>query len=589
MFSTLQKRYTLIIIMVTTISLSLLLFLNYFLLRSHSIESARDTSEMIISNVEAQINLLFSSVESTLTALSRYESVRSVEEEEMKNQFISHVQANNEIIRAIYLGTVDGKMYEWGMGPGFIDYTPTFPEGYDPRVRPWYRTGLESDTFALSSPYLYASTEALGITAVMKVYDEERLVGVLGLDIILNGLNNLVDLIEIGEGGRIILLTGEGDELANQFPSVRQDRTILTPFPYLNILKEHSPASHEIYGERYMVHYKESAQTGWTILIALPYRQILAFSLKQMQIIIFYDILIMLLLGSIVTYISKRILTDPIHEIIGVLKKHESGDFQARIRDQATEEFQMIAETFNTVSENKLEQDKRMEAQVVERTQEVLSLQKENVRLRIIEEKERIYSTLHDSLGARLTSINISNNVARHAIDISDVEKVRQMLDRIEYNTAKGITDLKEILDAKEEYRIPKGYITHFFSLHLARRLSVRGIGFSYTLPPPEELEHIRDDILLSFTLMLEELVTNTLKYSQAHTVEIRLELKGKAVTLFYSDDGIGFDTRKAQKQGFGIPGIFRRAEHLNGYVKVYSKPKKGVRYDIHVPAEEQV
>ncbi|MBN2861117.1 MAG: hypothetical protein JXK93_12695 [Sphaerochaetaceae bacterium] len=586
MLDSLQKRYTFIIIVLTMLSLSFLLFIDYLLLRSHSIERAKDTSMMVISNVDAQIDLLIGSLESTLTALSAYDSVQEVDTEDMKNQFLAHVQADEHIIRAIYLGTSEGEMYEWGVGEGFTDNTPSFAPGYDPRTRPWYQIGLASDTFTLSDPYLYASTDALGITGVKKVYDEGNLVGVLGLDIILDGLNNMVNLVQTGQGGKIVLLTEDGEELANQFHSGSQAKIELSLFPYPEILSSTGPSVHEIYGAQYMVHHKKSAKTGWTILIALPFSEILAFSLMQRQIIIFYDIIVMLLLGIIVAFISKRLLTDPLHEIISVLKAHEGGEYDSRIRVQSVPEFQMIAQTFNTVAENKKEREKQMETEVEHRTREVLLLQKENMRLRIIEEKERIYTTLHDSLGARLTSIHISNNVARHAVEIEDITKVRQMLDRIEYNTAKGIHDLKDILEAKEEDSLPEGYFTHFVTLHIARRLSVRSIAFSFSLPEEQQIQRISDETLISLSLILEELVTNSLKYSHAHTVQITLSLEDKEVLLTYVDDGIGFDVRKAKKGGFGIPGIFHRAEYLGGFVQLTSKTKKGVRYNIHIPRE---
>ncbi len=588
MLDSLQKRYTFIIIVLTMLSLSFLLFIDYLLLRSHSIERAKDTSEMVISNVDAQIDLLIGSLESTLTALSSYDSVQQVDTGAMKNQFLAHVTADEHIIRAIYLGTADGEMYEWGVGEGFVDNTPSFPSDYDPRTRPWYQTGLASDTFTLSEPYLYASTNALGITGVMKVYDEQKLVGVLGLDIILNGLNNLVNLVQTGQGGKIVLLTGDGEVLATQFETATQAKTELRIFPYPETLSVSGPSVHELYGAQYMVNHKTSAKTGWTILIALPFSEILAFSLMQRQIIIFYDIIVMLLLGIIVAFISKRLLTDPLHEIISVLKDHEGGKYDSRIRVQSVPEFQMIAQTFNTVAENKKEREKQMETEVEHRTREVLLLQKENMRLRIIEEKERIYTTLHDSLGARLTSIHISNNVARHAVHVEDFAKVKQMLERIEYNTTKGIHDLKDILEAKEEDSLPEGYFTHFVTLHIARRLSVRSISFSYSLPEEHQIQQISDEILISLSLILEELVTNTLKYSHAHTVETTLTLQDRDVLLTYSDDGIGFDVKKAKKGGFGIPGIFHRAEYLGGFVQITSKTKKGVRYRIHIPKESR-
>ncbi|MGD8113675.1 MAG: cache domain-containing protein, partial [Sphaerochaetaceae bacterium] len=323
MFTSLQKRYTATIILIATVFLGLLVIINYVLLRSHSISSAQQTSTMILSNADNQITNLFYSIESTVTALSMQKSIQDVDIEQMKDQFISHVIAKQEIVRAVYLGTADGQMYEWGVGPGFIENTPTFAPGYDPRERPWYKTAVETDSYTLTEPYLYASTDALGITAVKPVYKEGLFVGVLGLDIVLEGVKHLVDLIEVEKDGRLILLTQDNHVLANQFDEPESPSVSLSLFPYPELLKDASPSIHTVYGDTYMIQHTTNSTTGWVIMLCVPYQRIISFSLENMRIIIFYDILLMMLLGTVVTLLSRRLLTDPLNEIITVLDYHE--------------------------------------------------------------------------------------------------------------------------------------------------------------------------------------------------------------------------------------------------------------------------
>ncbi len=589
MFTTLQKRYTAIIILIATLFLSLLVVINYILLRSHSLTSAQETSSMILSNADNQINNLFYSIETTVDALSMQKSIQEVNIDQMKDQFISHVLSKKDFVRAIYLGTVDGKMYEWGSGPGFIDYTPTFAPDYDPRERPWYKTALAADSYTLTEPYLYASTNSLGITAVKPVYNGGKLVGVLGLDIVLDGVKHLVNLIEVEKEGRIILLTQDNHVLANQFNMDKGDEETLTIFPYPDLLEKKEPSIHDLYGDTYMIQHTINSATKWIILLCIPYQQIISFSLENMKIIIFYDVLLMVLLGFVVTLISKKLLTDPINEIITVLDRHEKGDITAHIKEQKVPEFQIIATSFNNVIEMKLEQEKQMEQQVIKRTQEVIRLQKENMRLRIVEEKERIYSNLHDSLGARLTGINISNNVAKHALDKEDLPTVKQMLERIEFNTSKGILDLKEILLAKESDDITVQQFSNFIHQRLKDRLALKRMNYIASLPDDTELEMIDQDTLQNLISIIEEWVTNTLKYSGAQLVELNIEIKGGKMIVIYKDNGRGFDTKKAIKKGFGIPGIVSRVERLGGIVKINAKIGKGVLYHVTVPVKESV
>ena len=589
MFTTLQKRYTAIIISITTIFLTLLLLINFILLRSHSITTAEQTSQMILANVNHQIDQLFFSIESTLDALSMQKNVQEVNVEHMKDQFISHVLSKDVIVRAIYLGTAQGDMYEWGIGPGFVDYTPTFSDDYDPRNRPWYKKALETNSYAITEPYMYASTDALGVTAVKPVYKNNTLIGVLGLDLIISGIESLVDLIEVEKEGRLILLTHDGKVLANQFEKSSSEKDTLPTFAYPSILDSHQPSTQLMYGQKYMVQQSENVATGWITILAVPYDNIIQFSNENMKIIIFYNLLLMILLGSIVTLISNRILTEPINEVIDVLKKHENGEIDAFIKDQKTPEFQMIASTFNSIIEKKAEQEKEMEKQVEKRTNEVIRLTKENMRLRIIEEKERIYSNLHDSLGARLTGINISNNVAKAALSRNEDVTTKQMLERIEINTSKAILDLKEILLAKENDIIEIDDFNTFILTHIKGRLGIKQIAYIVDLPPSAILELVETETLSVIMRITEELVTNTLKYSEATRVDLSIVIKNNKIMYIYKDNGKGFDAKQEIKKGFGLSGIYLRVERIGGNMNISTKFSKGVTYHISFPMEISV
>ncbi|NCB02253.1 MAG: hypothetical protein EOM67_08830 [Spirochaetia bacterium] len=586
MFTSLQKRYTAIIIGITTLFLTLLLLINFVLLRSHSITSAEQTSEMIIKNVNHQIDQLFFSIESTIDALSRQKSIQEVDITHMKDQFLSHVLSKESIVRAIYLGTEKGEMYEWGVGPGFIAYTPTFSDDYDPRIRPWYQKALEVDSFALTDPYMFASTDALGVTAVKPVYKDGILIGVLGLDLIISGIEALVDLIGVEKEGRLILLTQDQKILANQFEQKVSPLDSLPTFSYPSILESSESSTHNIYGNEYMVQQSVNNSTGWIIILGIPYDSIFKFSNQNMKIIIFYNVLLMVLLGSIVTIISTRILTDPINEIIDVLKKHEQGEVGTLIKEQKIPEFQMIASTFNTVVEMKVEQEKEMEKQVEKRTNEVISLTKENMRLRIIEEKERIYSNLHDSLGARLTGINISNQVAKVALIRGEDENIKKMLERIEINTSRAILDLKEILLAKDTDIIEIDDFNNFILTYIKDRLDVKQTKYVVEIPNDSALELVESETLSTIMRITEELVTNTLKYAAASKVEISMVIKGGEIHYSYKDNGKGFDAKKEIKKGFGLPGIYLRVERLGGNMSINTKLGKGVTYHITFPLE---
>ena len=128
-----------------------------------------------------------------------------------------------------------------------------------------------------------------------------------------------------------------------------------------------------------------------------------------------------------------------------VISHAKDKDWNKRAVIQGNDEFSYLAQRFNELLEIIESYSMEMEQKVESRTQEVLSLQRENTRLRILEEREQLYSDMHDSIGAKLTNINICNNVASSELD-KNAAMVKDMLQRIDSNCEGAINEMKRLL-----------------------------------------------------------------------------------------------------------------------------------------------
>jgi signal transduction histidine kinase len=224
---------------------------------------------------------------------------------------------------------------------------------------------------------------------------------------------------------------------------------------------------------------------------------------------------------------------------------------------------------------------RKMEEKVERRTQQLAELQQENLRLRIIEEKERIYGYLHDSLGARLTNIFLSNSVAQNA---ESPELLKDMQERIEMNTERAIEDLKEILTGtvSESRRIID--FQKLVANNLRERLELRGIVFSYRIHQPEELNELPYGTRFELESMLQELVSNVLKHSEAGAASLEISIKGMRVHMEFADDGRGFEpTSVEEKDGYGIRSMMNRVKSHGGIFTLESAPGMGTRVVVEV------
>ncbi len=583
-----KTKLTLGVISAVVVLLGVLLIMSYISLKNYSLNNALELSETILNDTDSKISRFFLEINYLADSLKRNSTIYDIKLDLMKELFITTVYARNEYLRAIYLGTREGEMYEWGVGEGFIDNIPTFPEGYDPRVRPWYKEALNNEGFAVSEPYIYASIDALGITCVVPVYDSENIfVGVLGLDILLQGLASMIKDLEVQKQGKVILLNQNFEILADQFNEYTENITQLRIFKDAELIN--GPEGYfitEFENQKMLTSYKIIESTGGILLVSIPYHVVMEFSNQTLATILLSEIFLMFFLLVILTILLHKIITEPLGKMLGVMKEIEYGNVDARIVTRGDDEFASLGRLFNQLEDIRQEYTTGMEREIKNRTKEIIDLQNENTRLRIIEEKERIFGNLHDSLGARLTNIFISNNVAKKAFPNND-KLLKDMLDRIDKNTRQGIKDLKEIIFGPDTGdRIIIDFVK-LIGFNIRERLKLKNINFHYTPCNNEIINCLDRSLRFEVEKLLQEIISNVLRHAEATEVCLEMDINNNNLVIDLKDNGIGFKYNEENKTGFGINSIISRINRLNGKIEIKTAPEEGVAFYISIPDKQ--
>lgn len=91
-------------------------------------------------------------------------------------------------------------------------------DSYDPRKRSWFPAAKKYQNAPVwSAPYIFFSSQRPGITASINVTDkQEQSLGVIGVDIALEGLSEFISTIPIGSHGSTALYTADDDLIASQ-------------------------------------------------------------------------------------------------------------------------------------------------------------------------------------------------------------------------------------------------------------------------------------------------------------------------------------------------------------------------------------
>ncbi|GLC90032.1 methyl-accepting chemotaxis protein [Lysinibacillus piscis] len=117
---------------------------------------------------------------------------------ELKALLTEYVNMHPEV-ELVYIGSADGEIFD---AP-----TQQYPEGFDPRTRPWYEQAMASkNQVSITSPYITQSTGDMVITITQALPDGS---GVVGIDVNISTLATITSEIRIGETGFASLLDAQ--------------------------------------------------------------------------------------------------------------------------------------------------------------------------------------------------------------------------------------------------------------------------------------------------------------------------------------------------------------------------------------------
>lgn len=175
-------------------------------------------------------------------------------------------------------------------------------------------------------------------------------------------------------------------------------------------------------------------------------------------------------------------------------------------------------------------------------------------------ERNRIASELHDDVASRLNVLHLNVHLLKKKVDsIPDLIKI---IDQIESSLDESISRTRSI-----SHELMPQVLKKFGFHHALYELghSVNGTGTinvdivdGYLCKPKDNME------ALHLFRILQELISNTIKYAKASEIRINFEKEEttQILTMHYRDNGIGFNPESASV-GLGLYNIKTRAELL--------------------------
>lgn len=216
-----------------------------------------------------------------------------------------------------------------------------------------------------------------------------------------------------------------------------------------------------------------------------------------------------------------------------------------------------------------------------------IQLQQLSVHLLNIREDERtrIAREIHDELGAALTVVrmNLSHVLSGQDNSVSVYQKELaqsiSLLDATVENIRRIINELRpSILDTLGLWAA-----VEWLAMEV---LQNTGVNCEIEIAHSAEELTFNDEQTTGLFRIIQESLTNILKYARASVVIIQAYRQDNDLVVMIKDDGIGMEGRNRTKiEGWGIMGMKERVRQLQGQFSMVNNPHyKGVQITVSIP-----
>jgi len=171
---------------------------------------------------------------------------------------------------------------------------------------------------------------------------------------------------------------------------------------------------------------------------------------------------------------------------------------------------------------------------------------------------------LHDNIGQLLTIAKIhSNALLKHDGDNKKLNALDEMLD-------KSFVEIKNLSKSLDSSRIADFGFQRELLSEVARINQTRVAKVNLQINGTENIQNSQAIIIYR---ILQEFITNAMKYSQCDTIDIILQYSDTCMEVMAKDNGIGFDMATVKK-GSGLNNMINRVSLLNAFDVTFTSAK---------------
>jgi len=265
-----------------------------------------------------EINIWIQEERMIVEAVARNIEIQKSTDEKFLSDLVYGYAADRTELQNLYVGTAEGVFIKTIEGETF--------EGYNPVERSWYQQAAESGDTIMMNPYIDAVTGQMCASFATPVYFDEKLVAVVGSDVSLDKVSELVEQIDYSEDAYGFLIDSDGNYIVHENKEFRpsaEGTTVFTDIvPELNGMEGKVVRAEDYDGTLNYFAVTELMGGGWCLGVTIPSFNVVS----ALYVVLVISFLIQVFAIVFCVFIIRR-LTNRLLAPIQTLKSFASGDF----------------------------------------------------------------------------------------------------------------------------------------------------------------------------------------------------------------------------------------------------------------------
>nr|WP_298680688.1 cache domain-containing protein [uncultured Treponema sp.] len=335
-------------------------------------------------------------------------------------------------------------------GTGFCATGPS----YDAANSEWFRTAM-SGKFFITEPYFAMMDKKFICLMAVPIFDEGKVIGVLGIDTPAESLSILVETTPVGQTGYCSINGRDGTVIADPDEKVIQDQenpivlaksdqafSRIGTFIEQALRGKQAPAVVQYKGADYIISAAKVPVSGWLFTARLPYREFTApiiTSLYQMAGII----ILIFIIADIIAIFFARKISMPLRDITAALQSisEGEGDLTVALPVYGNDEIAHIAYFFNKTIEKI-----RTSIQLVEQNTGIMQGIGDELSCNMTETATAIHQINMNIASVKQQSVAQSASAADAASSIDEIdEAIKALNENVEKQVASVNASSKSI------------------------------------------------------------------------------------------------------------------------------------------------